>query len=145
MDAEMARWARRIVGFSYVPKKSRSRPVSQRCGLACGESLEGRASGDCRNHSGQYTRRPNCRHNRSLRRCEKIGGQAKPPAPRRVKCPGCTVGQAVWPAARTAEPIFPHLLGEWSPLEELQEPLRPIRLLRAESAAQGRKRNESAA
>jgi len=31
MDAEMARWARRIVGFSYVRTKPRSLPVSQRC------------------------------------------------------------------------------------------------------------------
>jgi len=44
------------------------------------------------------------------RRCERVGGQAKPPAPRRAECPGCSVGQAVWPAARTAAPVLSHLL-----------------------------------
>lgn len=44
-----------------------------------------------------------------MKRCEKIGGQAKPPVPRWAKCPGCTVGQAVWPAARSSEAVS-HLL-----------------------------------
>ena len=47
---------------------------------------------------------------RSLRSCERIGWQAKPPAPPTAKWFGCKVGQAVLPAFHGVRPILSQLL-----------------------------------
>src|ERR1035441_1691790 len=54
------------------------------------------------------------RLDRSLRRCEKIGWQAKAPAPRACKSFGSKVGQTLSSVRPAARPVFSQLLRERS-------------------------------